>query len=72
MYAQFAVAPPGLTEQIVPKNLGLTPQAIRYRRSAASKGATSKSVSVANTVIPRLRFGLRQSVEGSMTIPLIV
>ncbi len=48
MRAQSATAPPGLTEQIVPKNLGLTPQAIRCRRSATSKSATSKSVSEEN------------------------
>ena len=40
MRAQFAAAPPGLTEQIVPQNLGLTPQAIYCRRSAASKSGT--------------------------------
>ena len=59
MRAQFAAAPPGLTEQIVPKILGLTPQTIRYRRSAASKSANSKGVSEANAVVPRLRFGLQ-------------
>ena len=43
MRAQFAAAPPAVKEQIVPKNLGLTHQAIRCRCSAASKRTKQKN-----------------------------